>query len=432
MADETTKNSKSLRKTLLESKEWHTIESAASLIVLDDVIKGKKWHNNAKIQETYKRLFEKASKAFSYSGLKISVYEAIELIQNNPYLFEAMRKYPDLTRKDLVTAVERFFERELAISLTALYDVIKSENWHDTLEIQINGVHAKEMLLYTCKSLLEDVCKICKVSESIIKKDKLNIFIENHTAVYLITHRYPDINHQHFVAMIERFFEKALSEFTRTFKEISFGLDSEYHLSKTCIGTKDIERDIEYTPEYIKTAKEASLVIEALIKDADKFGLYPRFYPEEEAEPDYSRFHSVSLKSGTSKGYLEVSTTGIMACDEFFYFAPEKPESKPDTPPEQTILSDADELIEQSAEEAPKAWPNPFEGLNIERDDWLKMWQGHVPYLTERQSVVYILKTLCEPKLTYTEIGMRFGISRQRVQRVYEEAHNKVEQNRSK
>ena len=174
--DEPRKSTKFKRESLLEVKPWHTIESAASIIVLDDVIKGEKWCDNARIQETYKRLRDKAVKAFRYSELKISVLEATELIINNPYLAEAMRAYPELYREDLVTAVENYFGREIAVSRTALGDIIKSENWIDIFEIQ--ELPAKEMLSRTCKSLFEDVCKACKDSESIIKKDKITELIK--------------------------------------------------------------------------------------------------------------------------------------------------------------------------------------------------------------------------------------------------------------
>jgi len=345
MDDKNTENTniESTQNTFLKMKQWHTIEAAASLIVSGDVVKGQNWRDNAEIQETYKLLRDKAFNAFRYSKLKISVHEAIELLENNPYLSEAMRKYPDLTRKDLVIAVERFFGRELAVSHTALRDIIKCDNWHDILEVEINEFPKREFLSTTCRSLLDDVCKACRDSESIIKKDKVIKLIEDHFYMDLTIKRYPDINHRHFETMIERFFTKAQSGFTRTFNELSQGLNNEYNLAKSCSGIMDFERDIEYTPEYIKTAMEVSLVIEALIKDADKFYLDPCFYPEGEAEPDYSCFYPVSLKPDTAKGYFEVRAEGIKTWlkhgfkeeihDKFFNPAPEKPKIEiTDTP----------------------------------------------------------------------------------------------------
>ena len=309
---------KSTQNTFLKMKQWHTIEAAASLIVSDDVVKVEEWRDNAEIQETYKVLRNEASEAFRYSKLKISVHEAIEFIENSPYLAGSMREYPDLRREDLITAVERFFKREIAISHTVLRDVIKDDNLHAILEIQIQGVPARKEFFETCKYLLDDVFKVCSDSESLIKKDEIIEFIENHSFVNMTIKRYPDINHQLFITMVERVFEKALFEFTRTFNEIFDGLYSEYRVANTCKGIKDFERDIEYTPEYIKTAMEASFVIKALIVGADKFGLNPCFYPAEEVEPDYSRFYPISLKSDTPKGYLEVRTEGIGKLLEYY------------------------------------------------------------------------------------------------------------------
>jgi len=344
MDDKTTQN------TFLKMKQRHTIETAASLIVLDDVVQEEKWRNNAGIQEAYKVLRDKTLKAFRYSKLKISVYEAIELLENNPYLAEAIRKYPDLTRKDLVTAVERYFERELAVSRIAPGDIIKGENWHNVFEVQIQKPPVKEMLSNTCKSLFEDICKACRKSESIIKKDKIIELIKNNFLVNTTIQRYPDIKHHHFATMIERFFEKALSECTRTFNEISKGLNNEYSLAKSCCGIMDFERDIEYTSEYIKIAMEVYLVIEALIKDADKFYLDPRFYLEGESETDYSCFCPVSLNQAALKGYFEVRTDGIVKLLEyykipskFFNTIPEKQEMEITDTPKSSFPS-ADDL----------------------------------------------------------------------------------------
>ena len=450
MYDKPTKSTKPGRESLLESKPWHTIESAASIIVLDDVVKGKKWRNNARIQETYKRLCDKALKAFRYSELKVSVHEAIELINNSPHLAEAMREYPDLTHNDLVTAVKRFFERELAISRIAPGDIIQCENWCDILEIQIQEVPAKDILSQTCKSLIEDVCKICRDSESIIKNDKVIELIENHFLVEVAIQRYPDIEYRHFATMIDRFWEKALSEFTRTFKEIAKGLHSEYHVSMACSGIKDSERDIEYTPEYIKTAEEVYYVIESLIKNADEFGLYPRFYPEEEAEADYSRFCPISLKPNTPKGYLEVRTKGILACDAFFNFAPAKPEMEAvDAPanslPVPTVPAVADTpkpaaAYTDDSKGQPTQKPkktgtdrkpclDPFAGLDSSIVDEHRN-NPHFDNLTDKQFYAFVLKTAFD--LEYTEIGMRMGISRQGATKCYEIARNKVEKTRKK
>jgi len=438
--DDKTTNESTTQRAFLKSKQWHTIESAASLMVLNDVVKGENWYNNAEIQEAYKALRDEALKAFRYSKLKISVYEAIELIENNPHLAVARKDYPDLTRKDLIMAVERFFERELAVSLTALYDVIKSENWHDTVEIQIQKSNAKEMLSITCKSLLENVCKVCKDSESIIKKGKIIELVEKDSNVWMFIERYPDINHQQFVTLIERFFKKALSDFTRTFDEISKGLSSEYRVSKALSGIKDFERDIEYTPEYIKTAMEASLVIETLISDTDKFGLDSCFYPEEEIELDYSRFYPVSIKPDAPKGYLEVRTEGIIRWlkrgfdkeihDKFFNPKPEKTEMEiTETPKPAASSPDADNSKDQPKKKNRREkWPDPFAGLNLSID--LNVYAEHFDCLTKQQHDAFILRFAYE--LDDTDIGKRLGVSRQRARQIYEDATRKIDNNRKK
>lgn len=437
MDDKTTQN------TFLKMKQRHTIETAASLIVLDDVVQEEKWRNNAGIQEAYKVLRDKTLKAFRYSKLKISVYEAIELLENNPYLAEAIRKYPDLTRKDLVTAVERFFERELAVSRISLGNIINGENWRDILEIQIQKPPVEEMLSYACRSLFEDVCKACRKSESILKKDKIIELVENHNYVNTAILRYPNIERRHFVTMIERLFEKALSEITRTFNEISEGLNTEYQVSKACSGIKDYERDIEYTLEYIKTAKEVHCVINALIENADEFGLYPRFYPEEEAETDYSRFYPISLKPGIPKGYIEVRTKGIMACDVFFNFAPEKPAAEVTDAPVIPLPIPTVPVAEASTDDSGnqptrkpkktgtdrKPYTDPFSGLDSSVVDKYKN-SPHFDNLTDKQFYVFVLREAFD--LEYTEIGVRMGTTRQDVTKCYEIARNKLEKTRKK
>ena len=67
MDDKTTQN------TFLKMKRRHTIETAASLIVLDDVVQEEKWRNNAGIQEAYKVLRDKTLNAFRYSIKNIRI-----------------------------------------------------------------------------------------------------------------------------------------------------------------------------------------------------------------------------------------------------------------------------------------------------------------------------------------------------------------------
>ena len=226
------------------------------------------------------------------------------------------------------------------------------------------------------------------------------------------------------------------------------GLSIEYRLAKTHRGIKDLERGIEYTPEFIKTAKEVYLVIEALIKNADEYGLNPRFYPEEEAEADYSRFHPISLKPDAPKGYLEIRTKGIMACEAFFNFAPEKPAMEvTDTPvfhlsippipadadmpepAEASVTDSKKQSIQMKTRIDRKPYPDPFAGLDSSIVDKYK----NSPYfddLTDKQFHVYVLRKAFD--LEYTEIGIRMGTSRQDVTKCYEIARNKVEKTRKK
>jgi len=321
-------DNKSTENTFLKLKQWHTIEAAASLIVLGDVVRGENWHDHAEIQETYKALRDEAYKAYWYSQSKITADEAIEWVKNNPCVAETMKNYPNLSRQDLITAIKRVFDKDVP---------------------------------------------------------------------------------------------------AKTFHEICTELNNEYSVSLHCSKLKDFESDTAYTAEYVKIAREVSeLIFEILSTEADKFGLKPRFYPEKEADPDYSRFYPVSLKPDAQKGYLEVKSEGIRVWlkhnnihDKFFNPAPEKSETEITDELKPAIRS-ADDPKKQPSEKVKEEVRDPFDGLKEKYVDQ----SSYMDRLTERQYTAYSLHK--EYNLSVSETARRMNITRQSVYDLIKDAEKNI------
>ena len=84
----------------------------------------------------------------------------------------------------------------------------------------------------------------------------------------------------------------------------------------------------------VKTARAIYMaMLNAIMAEADKFGLVPQFTPDEEAKPNFFYFLPVSYKQDATKGCLEVKAEGIKAWLKYNkvydnYYNPEKPEDE--------------------------------------------------------------------------------------------------------
>lgn len=337
MDDKTTEttNSESRKNTFLKLKPWYTIEAAASLMALGDIVVFEYWCNNAEIQAAYKMLYDEVYKAYRYSQYKFTINEMVEWIKNDPCMEEERKTYTEFIQFNFITTANYVFVKDAYIPKT-----------------------------------------------------------------------FPEI-HEEICALYSR----------RVFAN----------------GTTWEEREEIENVQGALTAK-----MKTIADEANMFGLDPRFYPEEKTPSDCFYFYPVSFKGYTTKVYIEVRTEGIKAwlkynniTDKFFNPAPQKPITEITDVPKLDVSS-GDDIKEQPTDEPPKGWPNPFKGLDINRDDWYNMWQTHLYYLTEHQSIIYIIKTTCEPKPTDTEIGQRLGITRQAVDNAYKKAVYKVKKTRPK
>ena len=221
---------------------------------------------------------------------------------------------------------------ESAASRIALGRVVKGEEWRENEEIQ-------EMY----KALYDEACKIEEHLQTRMKLGDVFEWVKNndHITKEIIT-KYPEEKHQELasdlIAAIQRIFYFDVDTY-KTFREIYLGLNAEYGVYLVCNETvTDLENIAGYKhPEKNEKTKTARAIfiatLNAIMAEADKFGLVPQFTPDKETKPDFFYFHPVFYKQGASKGCLEVKTEGIKAWleynkihDKYYNLAPEKPD----------------------------------------------------------------------------------------------------------
>jgi len=243
MDDKTKENTtiESEQNIFYDLEQWHTIESAASLMALGRIVKGKEWQENEKIQAAHKALYDEAYKVEEYLQGRMKLGDVFTWVRSSPYVAEEIKKYPDIGYSEILPVMERIFDMDV--------DIYKN------------------------------------------------------------------------------------------FNEICSSLHAEYGATLVCNETvTDLEEFVGYRyPQKVKAAKiaEAAFMIirNAVLAEADKFGLLPDFTLDEETEPSYFYFYPVSFKPdppsdeemelgysypapfkpGTSKGCLKVKKEGIKA-----------------------------------------------------------------------------------------------------------------------
>jgi hypothetical protein len=242
------------------------------------------------------------------------------------------------TVEDIITESEQktfdnpWITIESAASRIALGRVVKGEEWRENEKIQ-------EMY----KGLYEETKKVEEfMNRPMTLGDMLEWMNNSHILVEEITTKYPDEKHQDIamslMTVIERIFY--FDESTRkTFGEICSELRTEYGVTSFFNQNMvDFESYESYKrPDYDEGEKSARarymVIFNAVFAEADKYGLFPQFTPDEETRPDFFYFHPVSYIPDSPKGCLVVKAEGISAWlkdnkihDKYYNPASEKPD----------------------------------------------------------------------------------------------------------
>jgi len=90
-----------LPKQFLLTKSRFTIEAAASLVVLDDIVTGEEWSENTEIQAAYEWLYEQA---FAANSLFTTVYKSRAALTEISRQIEARFRSTEIDETDIVKA----------------------------------------------------------------------------------------------------------------------------------------------------------------------------------------------------------------------------------------------------------------------------------------------------------------------------------------
>ena len=223
---------------------------------------------------------------------------------------------------------------EAAASRMALGRVVKGEEWRENEKIQ-EWHKALYDEAYKVEEHLQRPMKLGDVFEWIKNNDHMN----KEVMAKYSEERHYDLMESLIAAMQRIFFLNV--DIDKTFREIYLELHAEYgaHLfsNRTVTDLENIEGyKYPQKDEGTKTARAIfMIVLNAIMAEADKFGLVPQFTPDEETEPNYFYFHPVSYREDAAKGCLEVKVEGIKAWlkynntnDEYYNLASEKPEDE--------------------------------------------------------------------------------------------------------
>jgi hypothetical protein len=294
------------------------------------------------------------------------------------------------------TFLDPWITIEAAASRIVLGRIVKGEEWRENEKIQ-EIYKALYNEAYKVEEYLQDPMTLGDVFEWV----KNNI----HIAEEIMT-KYPDERHQDLIeglmAAIKRIFGQDVY-IHKTFREIYSGLHTEYGFALVCNETvTDLETNTGYKyPEKdknVKTAREIFTITKnAILAEADKFGLLPEFTPDEEAETDYFYFHPVTFRPNTPKGRLEIKTEGITAWlkynkihDEYYNPATERPETKiTDTPKPAAASGNEGRQDETVADTSPSAAVQEPVG-----------WAGNASDLADLIGAIYDAKFIKANNLT--------------------------------
>jgi len=223
---------------------------------------------------------------------------------------------------------------ESAASRIALGRVVKGEEWRENEKIQ-----------EVYKALYDEAYKVEEHLQTRMKLGDVFEWVKNNEYISEeIMTKYPDKKSQDvaegLIAAIQRIYYFDVDTY-KTFREIYLGLHTEYGMYLVCNTTvTDLENIAGYKrPELDEETKKARaifmVILNAIMIEADKYGLVPQFTPDEETKPDFFYFHPVSYKQDASIGCLEVKTEGIKAWlkyskvhDKYYNPVPEKPEDE--------------------------------------------------------------------------------------------------------
>jgi len=197
---------------------------------------------------------------------------------------------------------------EAAASYMALGRIVKGEEWRENENIQA-----------AYRELYDEACKVEEALHAPIILGDMLEWIKNNPYIEEEMDKYPDVSPHRILDALTRIYDLDTDSY-KTFNEICAGFYTEYGAWTVCNPTMtDLESYAGYKypekEEKAKTAHEIYMIIKnAVIAEVDKFGLLPRFTPDEETESDYFYFYPVSFnKPDSPKGRLEVKVEGIKA-----------------------------------------------------------------------------------------------------------------------
>jgi len=305
----------------------YTIESAASLMAAGKIVIGKEWAENTEIQAKRQMLQEELRKVENERQRKRTLLDILKLMDSALSKYKAKDNYSDLWREDFKKELEYIFSnnvdlyschQELKDSLLPIFNKYKdSDSCHQEVKDSVERIFSKYNNLDSRRKMVDDSVR--------------HIFgVENDPDTYLqeLENSIKSIFTIDPYNVFKPFYE-IHDEFQSYFKDMKPTIDgnpycetcgllesgiSEGGILKDGISEGELSEDgisendrfklcsicVSGRPKYVKTMQEMySIIIDALIADVDKFGLF--FFPADYFKPD------------VPKGIVQVSAEGIRA-----------------------------------------------------------------------------------------------------------------------